>query len=342
MDCVIKTSVNTYTVKTGRGLLGDLKKYLPFSVEGRKILIVTDDNVAPLYLDKVLAQFDNAYSYVIPHGENSKNFSYAEKIASYLAELKFTRKDYVFALGGGVVGDLAGFVSSIYMRGIPFVQLPTSLLAGIDSSVGGKTAVNIPFGKNLVGRVYPPECVLFDIDVLSTLPEAYMRDGIGEGLKYAVLDGEELFSIMENGLDDASIMRFIDLCIDYKKRIVEADENENSLRRLLNLGHTVGHAVERMSNLTITHGVCVSIGLREIVNASRKHGYLQSSVSERIIKLLDDYGVPTNKYPMDKLVEIIAVDKKTDRGIVNLVTVHGIGDCRITPVPLDKLEEFFR
>ena len=170
MQIQVKTQTNRYTITTGRGILRSLRTLLPFA-EGKKVMIVTDENVAPLYSDVVVSQYPDASVYVVPSGEESKSFVNAEKIANALAEKGFTRQDYVFALGGGVVGDLAGFVSSIYMRGIPYVQIPTSLLAGIDSSVGGKTAVNIAYGKNLVGRVYPPSAVVFDLNTLDTLPE---------------------------------------------------------------------------------------------------------------------------------------------------------------------------
>ena len=350
MDTVVTTSTNVYPVRTGYGLLDDIKKHLPFDVTGKKVMVVSDDSVAKIYLDKVCAQL-SAIPFVFPHGENSKSFAYAEKITSALAENKFTRSDFIFALGGGVTGDLSGFVASIYMRGIPYVQLPTTLLAGIDSSVGGKTAVNIPYGKNLVGRIYPPKAVLYDLKTLSTLPSEYVRDGVGEGLKYAILDGNELFDIMERcaptggdylgNFTDDDLERFVDLCVGYKKRIVEADENENSVRRLLNLGHTLGHSLERKSNLTITHGVCVSMGLKLIAEASYRQNFLSKNDRDRIMNLLDKYGVTDCPYHIKELVGEVAVDKKTVDNAVNLVTIHGIGDCRITNVPLSELEDFF-
>ena len=323
-------------------MLDKVNTLLPEDAKGRKKLIVTDDVVAGLYLDAVKKALPEAKVFAIPHGESSKSIEYAEKICNYLAENDFSRKDYVLALGGGVVGDLAGFVSSIYMRGIPYVQLPTTLLAGIDSSVGGKTAVNIGFGKNLVGRIYPPKKVVFDLDTLNTLPQTIMLDGLGEGLKYAVLAGGELFDIMTSGPDDNNIERFVDLCIGYKKKVVQKDENENGLRRLLNLGHTIGHAIERESGLDILHGIAVAMGLRIIALASCKNGYLSKEDCDKIVALIDKYKVPACPFDMEKLLCHVTVDKKTEDGIVNLVVIKKIGKCDVIKVPLQNLMEFFR
>ena len=341
MNTTVKTSTDNYSVITGYGLLNNIATLLPDDAKGKKITIVTDDIVAPLYLDIVKNSIPSALTFVIPNGEKSKSIEYAEKISNFLAENNFTRKDYVLALGGGVVGDLAGFVSSIYMRGIPYMQLPTTLLAGIDSSVGGKTAVNIGFGKNLVGRIYPPEKVIFDLNTLKTLPENIMLDGLGEGLKYAVLCGGELFAIMESGLDDNNIERFVDLCVEYKKKVVQKDENEQNLRRLLNLGHTIGHAIERESDLTILHGVAVAMGLRMIALASCKNGFLSKDDCDKIVVLIDKYKVPACPFDMEKLLCHVSVDKKTEDGAINLVVIKKIGKCDIVKVPLQNLREFF-
>lgn len=340
MKTVIKTSTGSYPVYTGRGLLDDLASYLPENFAGRKVLTITDDSVAPLYLDKVRNAVGTEV-FVVKHGEKSKSLSCVGKILEFLAEKEFNRKDAIIALGGGVVGDLAGFVSSIYVRGIPYVQIPTTLLAGIDSSVGGKTAVNLTRGKNMVGRIYPPEAVIFDLETLNTLPKKYLKDGYGEGLKYALLCGEELFAIMEKGVDESNLERFVDLCVRYKADVVEKDENESSLRRLLNLGHTVGHAVERKSSLRYTHGVCVGIGLRVVCRACRKNGFLSENEYRRCITLFDKYRIPENPYPIKDLLDVMRLDKKTDGEYVNLITVHGIGDCRIEKMTFGEAEVFF-
>ncbi|MBR1747392.1 MAG: 3-phosphoshikimate 1-carboxyvinyltransferase [Clostridia bacterium] len=339
MQTIVKTQTNTYTITTGRGILKSLRSLLPFT-EGKKVMIVTDDNVARYHLNAVKSEYPEAHVFVIEHGEGSKSFQNAERIAEELAKHGFTRADYVFALGGGVVGDLSGFVSSIYMRGIPYVQIPTSLLAGIDSSVGGKTAVNIAYGKNLVGRVYPPSAVVFDLDTLSTLSKDFFLDGTGEAVKYAVLD-KDIFSMMEEGDLSKNLEEIVDACVRYKKKIVELDENESGPRRLLNLGHTLGHAIERETGLRVTHGVAVASGLDLIVRACENNGLLSSADGARIRALLKKYGLPKGAYRVGDLVKHVAVDKKTVGGVVNLVTVHGIGDCRIEPVPLERLFDFF-
>ena len=342
MNTTVKTSTDNYSVITGYGLLNNIATLLPDDAKGKKITIVTDDIVAPLYLDIVKNSIPSALTFVIPNGEKSKSIEYAEKISNFLAENNFTRKDYVLALGGGVVGDLAGFVSSIYMRGIPYVQLPTTLLAGIDSSVGGKTAVNIGFGKNLVGRIYPPKKVIYDLNTLDTLPKEILLDGLGEGLKYAVLCGGELFDIMDGALNKDNTERFVDLCVAYKKKVVQKDENEKNLRRLLNLGHTIGHAIERESELKILHGVAVAMGLKIITLASYKNGFLNKEDCDRIVALIDKYDVPACPFDIDKLLNHVSVDKKTEDGIVNLVVIKKIGKCEIIKVPLNNIAEFFK
>lgn len=341
MNTSVVTSTNSYQIITGHGLLDKLRSLLTSDALAGKKMIVTDDIVAGLYLDKVKAQLPDAELFIIPHGEKSKSINYAERICNELAKCGFTRKDHIFALGGGVVGDLAGFVSSIYMRGIPYIQLPTTLLAGIDSSVGGKTAVNIGFGKNLVGRIYPPEKVVCDLDTLTTLPEDILLDGLGEGLKYAVLCGGELFDIMQRGIDGTNEERFVDLCVGYKKDVVEKDEHETGLRRLLNLGHTMGHAIERESDLKILHGIAVAMGLRIIAVACYNNGLLGKADLDKIVDLIDGYGVPACPFDTAALIKHVAVDKKTEDDVVNLVVIRGIGDCDTIRLPLTELEKFF-
>lgn len=339
MKTTVKTSVNEYDITTGRGLLPKIRTLLPF-VEGRKILIVTDENAGRFHLEKITAVFPEAERIVLSAGEKTKSIQNAERICNLLAEKGFGRKDFVFALGGGVIGDLAGFASSIYMRGIPYVQIPTTLLAGVDSSVGGKTAVNIAYGKNLVGRIYPPQAVVFDLDTLSTLPKEVWKDGMGEVLKYAILD-EEIFRALEDGRVETDLETVVDLCIRYKKKVVERDENEKGERRLLNLGHTLGHAVERESDLSVTHGVAVACGLRLIVDACEKNGLIARAEGERILSLLDRYDAARTNFGIEKLLEHVVVDKKTEGNVVHLVTVHAIGDCRIEPVEIKRLPAFF-
>lgn len=341
MKTTVTTSTGEYPVITGHGILKDFADLTQICREGTKAAVVTDDNVAPLWLDRLLSVLpDGTLRYVIPHGEKSKNWTLAGELLEKLAADGFCRDDTLVALGGGVVGDMTGFVASVYMRGVPYVQVPTTLLAAIDSSVGGKTAVDLKAGKNLAGRIYPPKAVVCDLDTLATLPRSEWKCGLGEAVKYAVLAGGEIFDIMENGAGAENLERLIDLCVDYKRRIVEADENEGGLRRLLNLGHTVGHAIEAESALGFPHGVCVAMGIKVIARASVSAGYLPKDEYLRISALLQKYGFPECPYPLRSVIMHAAHDKKISGGKINAVVIRGIGRCETVPMTLDELKEF--
>lgn len=341
MKTTVTTSTGEYPVITGHGILKDFADLTQICREGTKAAVVTDDNVAPLWLDRLLSVLpDGTLRYVIPHGEKSKNWTLAGELLEKLAADGFCRDDTLVALGGGVVGDITGFVASVYMRGVPYVQVPTTLLAAIDSSVGGKTAVDLKAGKNLAGRIYPPKAVVCDLDTLATLPRSEWKCGLGEAVKYAVLAGGEIFDIMESGAGAENLERLIDLCVDYKRRIVEADENESGLRRLLNLGHTVGHAIEAESALGFPHGVCVAMGIKVIARASVSAGYLPKDEYLRISALLQKYGFPECPYPLRSVIMHAAHDKKISGGKINAVVIRGIGRCETVPMTLDELKEF--
>ena len=341
MKTTVTTSTGEYPVITGHGILKDFADLTQICREGTKAAVVTDDNVAPLWLDRLLSVLpEGTLRYVIPHGEKSKNWTLAGELLEKLAADGFCRDDTLVALGGGVVGDITGFVASVYMRGVPYVQVPTTLLAAIDSSVGGKTAVDLKAGKNLAGRIYPPKAVVCDLDTLATLPRSEWKCGLGEAVKYAVLAGGEIFDIMESGAGAENLERLIDLCVDYKRRIVEADENEGGLRRLLNLGHTVGHAIEAESALGFPHGVCVAMGIKVIARASVSAGYLPKDEYLRISALLQKYGFPECPYPLRSVIMHAAHDKKISGGKINAVVIRGIGRCETVPMTLDELKEF--
>ncbi len=341
MKTTVTTSTGEYPVITGHGILKDFADLTQICREGTKAAVVTDDNVAPLWLDRLLSVLpEGTLRYVIPHGEKSKNWTLAGELLEKLAADGFCRDDTLVALGGGVVGDITGFVASVYMRGVPYVQVPTTLLAAIDSSVGGKTAVDLKAGKNLAGRIYPPKAVVCDLDTLATLPRSEWKCGLGEAVKYALLAGGEIFDIMERGAGAENLERLIDLCVDYKRRIVEADENEGGLRRLLNLGHTVGHAIEAESALGFPHGVCVAMGIKVIARASVSAGYLPKDEYLRISALLQKYGFPECPYPLRSVIMHAAHDKKISGGKINAVVIRGIGRCETVPMTLDELKEF--
>lgn len=341
MKITVSTSTGEYPVITGRGLLERFASLAGVPREGTKAAVITDDNVAPLYLSRLLASLpEGTPCYVVPHGEQSKNWELAGKLLDWLASVDFCRDDTVIALGGGVVGDLAGFVAGVYMRGVPYVQVPTTLLAAIDSSVGGKTAVDLKAGKNLAGRIYPPRAVICDLDTLSSLPKSEWKCGLGEAVKYAVLEGGEIFDLMAQGIDDSNLERLVDLCVDCKRRVVEEDENENGTRRLLNLGHTVGHAIETESSLGFPHGVCVAMGIRLIARASVGAGLLPKADYKKISALLQKYGFPECPYSVRSVLVHTAHDKKIAGGKLNAVVIRGIGKCEIMPMTLAQFEEF--
>lgn len=326
---------------TGKGLLGGFGEITAEITGGRRAAVVTDDNVAPLYLSTLLATMpQDTPCYIIPHGEKSKNWELAGKVTEWLAEMKMTRSDVVIAFGGGVVGDLAGFAAGVYMRGIKYIQVPTTLLAAIDSSVGGKTAVDLPAGKNLAGRIYPPSMVVFDADTLSTLPKAEWKCGMGEAVKYGLLAGGEIFDLLEKGVTPDNLGTLVDDCIMYKRDVVQEDENEHGRRRLLNLGHTVGHAIETESALGFPHGVCVAMGIHVIARASVKNGILPMTDYKRIVALLQKYGFPECPYSVRSVLPRVAHDKKLTDGTVKAVLIRGIGNCEIKPFTLSELEEY--
>ncbi|MDR3216212.1 MAG: 3-dehydroquinate synthase [Clostridiaceae bacterium] len=346
---IITVRVNastSYDVTIGRGILQYVGKYIADLGNIDKVAIVTDDLVDALYSDTVEKSLRECglktVKSVFKNGEKSKTLSTVGKITDDLAKAELTRSDLVLALGGGVVGDMAGFAAGIYMRGIRYAQVPTTLLAIIDSSVGGKTGVNLRTGKNLAGLFNQPELVFADTDTLKTLPEEQMLNGIGEGIKYAVLDGGELFDIMEAGLDDGNTVRFAELCVSYKRDVVEADERESGIRRLLNLGHTVGHAIEKLSRYTVSHGFAVASGLKVISEACVRRGLLDAGECARITALLDKYGLGADAgYPVSALIREMPHDKKRVGAKISLVIVNAIGKCAYISVETARLKEFF-
>lgn len=342
---LVKASKN-YEVAIGAGLLKELPSILESIIKKGKLLIVTDDTVDRLYAERVLSALNGsgyeAKEFVFPHGEQNKTLNTFSRILDTLANYGFTRTDGVIALGGGVTGDIAGFAAASYMRGIDYAQVPTTLLAGIDSSVGGKTAVDLPGGKNLVGAFHQPVAVIFDTDVLKTLPEEYWQDGLGEGLKYAVLCGGELMEIMESGLNENNFERFLELCVCCKRDIVEADEKESGVRRLLNLGHTLGHALEKVSDFQISHGKAIADGMMRISGIAVKKGLLSKEDGERILALCKKYGMKIyTEYPTETLLEPLKLDKKGAGDKLHVVIPRAIGKCETMTVAQADWKEFF-
>ena len=337
----ISVPVSTpYDVVIGAGLLPQTAAFLPEGFRARSALLVSDSNVAPLYADRAAKALGGlrVARQVVPAGERSKSIESYVNLLNTLAHERLTRTDAVFALGGGVVGDLSGFAAATYLRGLPFVQLPTTLLAMVDSSVGGKTAVDLPTGKNLVGAFHQPRLVVCDLSLLDTLPERELRCGAAEALKTAILFDPELFEhFRQRGLG-FDRERVVAACVGHKRDVVCADERDNGRRQLLNLGHTLGHAVEACSGFSVLHGEAVAIGTCIMAR-------LFARDADAICEAFAALGLPTDT---DLSTEALALpmrsDKKRRGDALTLVVPHGVGDCTLETVPfedfLNKLRKF--
>lgn len=337
----------SYDVRIGRGLLDDCGRQIAERVRCASAAVVADDTVYALYGERVCASLEAAgvrtVCYVFPHGEKSKNLLEYAKILNFLAENRVTRADALIALGGGVTGDLGGFAAATYLRGIPFVQLPTTLLAAVDSSVGGKTAVNLPAGKNLAGAFYQPELVLCDLDTLDSLPREIFLDGCAEVIKYAVLGSRELFALLADIPSGKGLEEVTARCVEMKRDFVQSDELDRGARQMLNLGHTFGHAVEASSRFTLSHGKSVAIGMAMILRAACSRGLCSAETRDAVIALLQRYGLPTEcPYPADMLLGALSADKKIFGTRLNLVVPTDIGACRLLPVGVDELSGWLR
>ncbi|MDO4315196.1 MAG: 3-dehydroquinate synthase [Oscillospiraceae bacterium] len=344
-DSIQTIPVNTfppYAVSIGPGLLSACGPQLREIVGPCHMAVVTDSTVAPLYLDTVARSLRDAgfavSSYVFPAGEGSKNFETLSAILEFLAEERLTRTDCVAALGGGVTGDMAGFAAAVYLRGIRCVQLPTTLLSAVDSSVGGKTAIDLKAGKNLAGAFLQPAAVLCDTGCLSTLPAAVFADGAAEAIKTGVLCDESLFSLFEDGTLTAAPGEVIARCVAYKAGVVERDEKEQGERRLLNLGHTVGHAIEKCSGYAIPHGHAVAAGLAVIARSAEALGWTEEPIAARVAACLAKNGLPTGTaYGAAELAHAASADKKRAGADITLVIPKKIGVCALKKMPVAEL-----
>ncbi len=349
-DSMRTIPVNTrpaYTVTIGPGLLARCGDLLADTLDTRRVAVITDSTVAPLYLapvrESLVAAGFSVCSYVFPAGEGSKNLTTLSAILEFLAEEHLTRRDCVVALGGGVTGDMAGFAAAVYLRGIRCVQLPTTLLSAVDSSVGGKTAIDLAAGKNLAGAFLQPAAVLCDTDCLSSLPAAVFADGAAEAIKTGVLCDESLFSLFESGTLAVDPAQVIARCVAYKAGVVERDEREQNERRLLNLGHTVGHAIEVCSGYTIPHGHAVAAGLAVIARSAERLGWTESPLASRIGACLAANGLPTGAdFSPEGLAEAASRDKKRAGGEITLVIPRRIGACQLRTVPVEELLPIIR
>ena len=336
-----------YTVQIGSGLLPELGPRIAGLGKVKKVCIVSDSNVWPLYGAAADASLHLAgletCSFVFPAGEASKNGGTFLELLNFLSENHLTRSDLLVALGGGVVGDLTGFAAACYQRGVRFVQVPTTLLAAVDSSVGGKTAIDLPAGKNLAGAFWQPSLVLCDTDCLKTLPGDIFRDGCAEVIKTAILFDEPLFmELVRSGLH-FDRERVIAACVAHKRDIVAADEFDRGLRNLLNLGHTFGHAVETLSEFTVSHGKAVAIGTAMAARAAAQAGICSQGTATRIMWLLERFGLPIfTHHTAAELAAAALSDKKRSGDTVNLILPEQVGKCTISPVPVSTLESFIQ
>lgn len=331
-----------YTVSIGPGLLTSCGQRLREVLGPCRAAVIADSTVAPLYAPAVTASLSAAgfsvCSYQFPAGEAHKNLSTLSEILEFLAREHLTRSDCVVALGGGVAGDMAGFAAAVYLRGIRCVQLPTTLLAAVDSSVGGKTAIDLAAGKNLAGAFLQPAAVLCDTDCLRSLPAAVFADGAAEAIKTGVLSGETLFSLFEDGTLTDAPAEIIARCIRYKAGVVERDEKERGERRKLNLGHTAGHAIEKCSGYAIPHGHAVAVGLAVMARASERLGWAEPGVSARIAACLEKNGLPTGTdYPAEALAQAALADKKRSGDSITIVVPRAIGGCELKRIPVTEL-----
>lgn len=351
----IRAGKSEYHVFIARGLLGALPERMVFLYPKSRFVIITDTTVEELYGTKLKQAFkdqglDCDLISVTP-GEASKSAAAYVELLSALAQRGYNRADVIIALGGGVVGDLAGFVAATYLRGIHYVQVPTTLLAQIDSAVGGKTAINIPEGKNLAGAFYHPGAVFVDPDALKTLPEPDFADGMAELIKYALIKDAAMFKTLETGViitaESPELEKLIIACLGIKRDVVAADEKDKGERMLLNFGHTIGHGIERLcakQELPMTHGRAVSIGMAAITAAAERMVLTAPGTTKRIISVLQKAGLPheMGEYDTDALLEGIFVDKKNVAGTLHLVLISEVGKSFLHRIDRSDMRSFLQ
>ncbi len=336
----------SYDVVISENILDDSGEMIAAIAGKCKVAVISDSVVYPLYGDRVKKSLEKAgfpvVSHIFKNGEESKNTEEYVKVVEFLAENQLTRSDIVVALGGGVTGDMTGFAAATYLRGIKFVQIPTTFLAAVDSSVGGKTGINLKSGKNLCGAFHQPSLVLCDTKTLDTLSEEIFADGISESIKCGMLESKSLFEKM-NGDIRSNIEEIIAECVSIKCRAVCEDEFDTGTRQKLNLGHTVGHAIEKLSCFKISHGHAVAIGMAIITKAAEKAGLCEMGTSEKLIDTFKACKLPTKcDYTAEELEKIMLSDKKRAGNTITLVIPKKIGDCILYKISTGELLEFIK
>ena len=348
MEMIVNLKEHSYPIYIEKNILNQSNDKIKEIFKGKKIMIISDDQVYPLYGNVLTSNLEKDFEVghvVVPHGEKSKRFDMLPTLYKACLDFKLTRTDLIIALGGGVIGDMAGFVASSYLRGVKLVQIPTSLLAQVDSSVGGKVAVDLPEGKNLVGAFYHPSMVLIDPCTLKTLDSHFISDGMGEVIKYGCIFDKDLFQklISYTSFDDLyqDIDDIIYRCVDLKRIVVEKDLLDFGDRLALNFGHTLGHAIEQYYHYqTYSHGEAVGIGMYQLSLISQKLGLTKEGTANQIKKALDLYHLPSMAHvPVKDLKKAMALDKKNINQKLNFVLLKEIGNCFIYPSDLSLIDE---
>lgn len=333
-----------YNIVIDKGILPKSGNMIKEVTSAERVAVITDDTVDKLYSDVVMKSLSDAgfetFKFVFPHGEKSKNISTFSSILEFLAESGLTRTDALVALGGGVVGDVAGFAAASYLRGIDFIQIPTTLLACVDSSVGGKTAIDLKAGKNLAGAFYQPKLVIADFETLPTLTDGIFADGMAEVIKYGVIFDKAFFEFLRDNEAKDNLEYVITRCVELKRDIVNADEKEKGVRALLNFGHTVGHAIEKCSGYKIPHGSAVAVGMVIISRAAYKCSFCDENYADIIASLNKKYSLPVSTdFSASELSSAAMADKKRAGDKIKLIIPEALGNCVIKSVPTSELEK---
>ena len=345
METVMVQASTPYPVYIGGGLLDRGGELISRHTAARRCAVITDDTVCPLYGPRLCRALEAAglesVLYVVPAGEQQKTLATYGQILGFLAESRITRSDCVVALGGGVVGDMAGFAAATYQRGIDFVQVPTTFLAASDASVGGKTAVDLPAGKNLVGAFWQPKTVICDTDTFSTLPEDTFLDGAAETLKHGLIADESFFHFLMEADMRENIDKVVRRNVEIKASVVAEDEREQGRRKILNFGHTLGHAIEKCSGYTVTHGHAVAVGMVLAARAAERLGLSPKGTLETVLAGNRRYGLPTEcPYAAQELYDAATGDKKRRGGKIDVVVLEEIGRAKTIPLDMDGLRAF--
>lgn len=328
----------SYDIVIGDNLLSSLGEYVGFLFGNCRLALLTDSNVNAIYGNEIVENLSkcgfDVFKYVIPAGEESKTAENMLAFLNFMAENRLTRSDALIAFGGGVVGDLGGLSASLYLRGIPYIQVPTTLLAAVDSSVGGKTAIDIPAGKNLVGAFYQPHLVCCDTKLMDTLHPDIYRDGCAEIIKYGVILDKSLYDVLQNTSFDR--IEVVSRCVEIKRDVVQEDEFDNGKRGLLNFGHTFGHAIEKLSDFTVSHGAAVAKGMVIAARIAPLCGF--ANIEKEIVELLERYNFDlTCPYSAEQLYDVVLSDKKRRGDNLTLVLPRAIGNCELATMSISDV-----